>query len=147
MSKEVQTDDLMGHVNMVMRALLVAARNGAPAEGHLPFSPLYFNILRVVGGQGQMRPSQIADQLGVSRTTISTAVRALQKRDLLMSLTDESDRRALHVRLTSAGRETLDAILRQDRRNAAAMLETLDEEERVAFVATMGKVARGLSGD
>ena len=71
-SDDTQTDTLMGHVNAIMRALLVAAKRGAPAEGQLPFNPLYFNILRVVGARGRVRPSQIADELSVSRTTIST---------------------------------------------------------------------------
>ena len=142
---EKQTDALMGHVNAIMRALLVAARRGAPAEGQLPFNPLYFNILRVVGAKGSIRPSQIADDLSVSRTTISTAVKALQRRGLLETSADATDRRALHLSLSADGRATRDAILRQDKRNAAAMLETLDASERDAFVLTMGKVARGLS--
>ena len=145
MSDDEQTKVLMGHVNAIMRALLVAARRGAPAEGQLPFNPLYFNILRVVGAKGSVRPSQIADELSVSRTTISTAVKSLQKRGLLETAADATDRRALHLSLSRTGRATREAILRQDLRNAAAMLETLDYAERDAFVETMGKVARGLS--
>lgn len=146
MSDDTQADTLMGHVNAIMRALLVAAKRGAPAEGQLPFNPLYFNILRVVGARGRVRPSQIADELSVSRTTISTAVKALQRRGLLDVSADASDRRALHLTLSAAGKATRDAILRQDKRNAAAMLETLAPSERDAFVTTMGTVARGLSG-
>ncbi|MEO0915159.1 MAG: hypothetical protein AAFY59_19590, partial [Pseudomonadota bacterium] len=57
----------------------------------------------------------------------------------------ESDGRAIRLRLSAGGQATRDAILRQDIRNAAAMLQTLDESERDAFVATMGRVASGLS--
>ena len=145
MPQDAQIQDLMGHVNAIMRALLVAAKRGAPAEGQLPFNPLYFNMLRVVGAKGSFRPSQLADELTVSRTTISTAVKALQKRGLLDATPDASDRRALKLSLSTKGQQTLDAIRRQDLRNAAAMLETLPDGERTAFVATMGKVAKGLS--
>ena len=145
MSDDAQAEDLMGHVNAIMRALLVAARSGAPAEGQLPFNPLHFNILRVVGAKGSIRPSQIADELKVSRTTISTAVKSLLKRGLLDASADVSDGRALHLNLSNEGQAVRDAILRQDKRNAAAMLDTLDRSERDAFVSTMGKVARGLS--
>lgn len=145
MSEDERTLALMGHVNGIMRALLVAAKHGAPAEGQLPFNPLYFNILRVVAAKGTVRPSEIADVLRVSRTTISTAVKSLKTRGLLEAGADESDGRAVHLRLTPTGQETRDAILRQDIRNAAAMLATLDETERDAFVATMGRVATGLS--
>ncbi|QBF29940.1 MarR family winged helix-turn-helix transcriptional regulator [Thalassococcus sp. S3] len=146
MSNETSADELAGYVNMIMRAMLVAGRSGAPAEGRLPFNPLYFNMLRVLSAEGGARPSRLAEILSVPRTTISTAVKALEKRGLLRSEPDSQDRRALSVGLTGEGEEVLAAILRQDRRNAAAMLASLEEEERAHFMRAMKKVARGVSG-
>lgn len=145
MPEDERTLALVGHVNGIMRALLVAAKHGAPAEGQLPFNPLYYNILRVVAAKRSARPSEIADALRVSRTTISTAVKSLKNRGLLEATADESDGRAVHLRLSQSGQAIRDAIMRQDTRNAAAMLKTLDESERDAFVDTMGRVASGLS--
>lgn len=144
MSDDALVDELAGHVNLIIRALLVAGRQGAPAEGRLPFNPLYFNILRIVGREGPVRPSRIAGDLSVPRTTVSAAVKALAKRELLSTGADATDGRALAVRLTDQGTDVLDAILRQDRRNAAAMLRALDETERRTFVRAIGRVAHGV---
>ncbi len=145
MTQDDRTEELTGYVSLIIRALLVAGRNGAPAEGRIPFNPLYFHMLRILGDTGGTRPSAIADGLSVPRTTISTAVKALGKRGLVQTSADKTDGRALSVSLTQEGREVLDAILRQDTRNSAAMLATLDESERDAFVRALGKVARGLN--
>ena len=138
------TDELAGYVSTIIKALLVAGRKGAPAEGRLPFNPLYFHILRLVGAVEGCRPSHLADELGVARTTVSTALKALGRRNLVTTGSDPTDGRALIVALTAEGRDVRDAILRQDRRNAAAMLAALPEPDQQAFVAALGKVAAGL---
>ncbi|MEM7546328.1 MAG: MarR family winged helix-turn-helix transcriptional regulator [Pseudomonadota bacterium] len=138
---------LAGHVNGIIRALLVAGRQGAPAEGRIPFNPLYFNILRTLGADGPCRPSFIADRLAVPRTTMSTAIKALTRKKLITTSVDEADRRATALSLSAGGQSVLDAILRQDLRNATAMLTILDKEERAAFVAAIGKVATGISAE
>ena len=146
-SDEALADALADHVNLIVRALLVAGREGAPMEERLPFNPLYFNILRVLGREGALRPSRLADALTVPRTTISTAVKALAKRGLVATRADETDGRAMAVELTAQGRDVLEAILRQDKRNAAAMLAALGAEERDLFVRTIGKVAKAIGSD
>lgn len=147
MTDDDAIETLAGHISMIIGALLVAGRNGAPAEGRIPFNPLYFHLLRILGSDGAVRPSYLADRLSVPRTTISTAIKALQKRGLLDTAADQTDGRALSVTLTDEGREVLEAILRQDRRNAAAMLSALDEPDKAAFIDALGKVARGVSGN
>lgn len=136
---------LAGHVNGVIRALLVAGRRGAPAEGRLPFNPLYFNVLRTIGAQGPCRPSYIADHLAVPRTTISTAIKTAALRSLIETAPDENDGRAMSLTLSKEGRDVVDAILRQDLRNSTAMLEALDPNERQDFVRALEKVVTGIS--
>lgn len=144
---EELTRELARHVNGIIRALLVAGRRGPPAEGRIPFNPLYFNILRTLDADGPCRPSHVAERLMVPRTTVSTAMKALARRGLINAGPDAADGRALSLALTQEGRAVLAAILRQDRRNAAAMLEALDPGERAAFVAALGKVTRGVAGE
>ncbi len=139
-----QSAALASAISGIIAALLVAGRSGAPAEGRIPFNPLYFHLLRRIDADGRVRPSVLADDLGVSRTTVSTALKALQGRGLLTTAPDPTDGRAHVAMLTDEGREVLQAIQRQDLRNAEAMLASLDEDERSAFVAAATKVARGL---
>ncbi|UWR22050.1 MarR family winged helix-turn-helix transcriptional regulator [Sulfitobacter sp. S190] len=146
MNDDPQIDALAGHINLIIRGFLVAGRAGAPAEGKLPFNPLYFNMLRLLGERSAMRPSQIADILHVPRTTVSTAVRALKGRGLVVVEADETDKRAIALGLSEEGVEVLSSIIRQDKRNAGAMLSVLSKPERDAFVSAMGKVAHAASG-
>ena len=141
MSVEKLANELAGHVGVLMKAFLVSERQGAPAEGKLPFNPLYFNMLKLLRILGRATPSEIADKLAVPRTTVSTAVKALHKRGLLKTAPSEDDGRSIHVFLTEAGSEAVAAILRQDVRNATAMLLCLDDNDRVRFVEAFGKIA------
>ncbi|MEM7644694.1 MAG: MarR family transcriptional regulator [Pseudomonadota bacterium] len=145
---DVEPDDaerVADAVSGIIRALLVAGRKGAPAEGKLPFNPLYFHMLRHLRNQGPSRPSDIADQLSVSRTTLSTAAKALTGRGLLGRAPDPKDGRAHVLTLTPDGEEAVEAIMRQDRRNAQAMLDNLsDPQERAVFIIALQKVASGL---
>ncbi|MEM7487918.1 MAG: MarR family winged helix-turn-helix transcriptional regulator [Pseudomonadota bacterium] len=146
MTMDGDVDRVAASVSGIVQALLVAGRKGAPAEGRLPFNPLYFHMLRHLRSHGPSRPSDIADGLGASRTTLSTAAKALSGRGLLGRVPDPNDGRAHMLTLTAEGEAAVDAILRQDRRNAEAMLESLvDPEERAVFVTALEKVAAGLT--
>lgn len=145
MSDKEIVDDLAGSVSLIIKALLVSGRQGAPAEGRIPFNPLYFHLMRALDRDGPTRPSDIADALAVPRTTISTAVKALQKRDLLATAPDETDGRAITVDLTSEGKDVVSAILRQDHKNALAMLSALQNDERETFVRLLGKIAQTIN--
>ena len=141
---EELSEALTGALSGIIGALLVAGRRGAPAEGRLPFNPLYFHMLRRLSA-APSRPSAIADGLGVSRTTVSTAARALEARGLVARASDPGDARAVLLRLTEEGEEVVGAILRQDRRNAEAMLGLLAPEDRAAFVRAARLISEGLS--
>ena len=82
----------------------------------------------------------------VPRTTISTAVTSLTKRGIVQSEKDKNDRRAVVLSLTAQGTEVIAAIIRQDLRNAGAMLSALDDTEQEALLSVLGKVSRHLSG-
>lgn len=141
MSDKKLANELAGHVGVLMKAFLVSERQGAPAEGKLPFNPLYFNLLKLLHVSGHAMPSEIAEKLIVPRTTVSTAIKALQKRQLLDTTPSESDGRSIDVFLTEAGTEAVEAILRQDLRNATAMLSCLDDNDRAHFVESFAKIA------
>ena len=141
---EDRRDALAEAISGIIGALLVAGRKGAPAEGLLPFNPLYFHMLRRLW-TAPSRPSALADGLGVSRTTLSTAARALETRGLVARGADPGDARAVLLRLTDEGRVVVAAIRRQDRRNAEAMLRLLEPGDRAAFVAAARRIAEGLS--
>lgn len=142
---EGANEQLAKHISTIIKNLLVTGRQGAPAEGRLAFNPLHFQMLRIVGANQATRPSDIADELAVPRTTISAAVKALQNKGLVLTAADETDGRAIAISLTDDGKEVLAAIERQDNRNATAMLEALSPQERPKFLEAMGKIANAIA--
>jgi len=136
-----ESERLARAISILIRTLLVAGRKGAPAEGKIPFNPLYFHLLRYLNAQGPTRPSALAGVFGVSKTTLSTAAKALEKRDLLEKAPDPDDGRAHRLVLKPEGAEVVAAIERQDLRNAQAMLSSLDPEQVEPFLAAMERIA------
>ena len=146
MASSEEVERLARSISQIIAALLVANRQGEPAEGLLPFNPLHFHLLRLLAANEAMRPSALADALGVARTTVSTAVRALQKRNLVASEADPTDGRAQILRLTPVGALVVSAIERQDLRNAGAMLQGVAPERASVFVDVIEEIAMRLSG-
>lgn len=136
---------LAKHISVIIKNLLVTGRLGAPAEGRLAFNPLYFQMLRIIGNNNTIRPSELAADLAIPRTTISAAVKALQKKGLVETKPDDSDGRAITIGLTNDGTEVLAAIERQDNRNADAMLSSLPKRDRVVFLRAMASIAERIS--
>jgi len=128
-----------------VRTFLVAGRAGAPAEGRLPFNPLNFHLLEQLADHGAMRPSDLAAALGVPRSTLSSAISALEKRQLVTKEPDPDDGRAKRVSLLDEGQHTADAIKRQNLMNAGVVLALLDERDQTLFCTMIEKAAERLS--
>jgi DNA-binding MarR family transcriptional regulator len=93
--------------------------------------------------EGPMRLNDLAARMGISAPTASRAVDALADAGLIERLTDPNDRRALHIELTSEGRDRVErrkarvaeafhpaasGINRADRRRLAELLAQLADE-------------------
>lgn len=79
---------------------------------------------------GGVRVGTVARRVGVTLPATGRQLRRLERRGLVELATDDADRRATLARLTPAGRDVRDAILRYrrrillDRAGALAALET-----------------------
>lgn len=140
-----EIERLARSVHLLIRVFLVSGRAGAPAEGKIPFNPLYFHFLGVLWDEGPTRPSALADILGVPRTTLSTASRALQNRGLITAAKDATDGRAQLLALTKDGEDVIASIRRQDRRNMAAILRLLDDNRRTVLIEALEEVTRSIA--
>lgn len=86
-------------------------------------------------------PSDVARHFDVAMTTISSATDRLAKRQLIERHRPEGDRRAVALRLTSAG-ETYVAAQEQAYHNMfRSMLGKLTNDERDSFIRIMAKIA------
>lgn len=134
-------------IHMLIRAFLVSGRVGRPAQGKLPFNPLYFHMLGHIREEGPTRPSVLAEVLGVPKTTLSTASKALQNRGLIEQMKDPDDGRAQRLALTPEGLDTAEAILQQDLENMQALLSQLSPDERGPLLDQLERVVSGIMAD
>lgn len=84
-----------------------------------------------------VRPGQLATLEGISPSTLTRLIASLEETGLLMRMTDPSDGRVSHLRLSDEGRETLARI--RGRRNAALQqrIAALSEVERTALATAL----------
>jgi DNA-binding MarR family transcriptional regulator len=64
-------------------------------------------ILISVGTRDITLPGEIAQYIGVNRTSVSRSLRQMEKKKLLQRSDGTDDRRTTHIRLTRAGKQAL----------------------------------------
>jgi len=83
---------------------------GVCAEGYSRLKPAHVGLFRYEGLEGR-RPTQLAEQMQMSKQAINELLRHLERLGYLELKTDPDDRRARRVSLTDRGRR-LDARVR-----------------------------------
>ncbi|MFT3715891.1 MAG: MarR family transcriptional regulator [Gordonia sp. (in: high G+C Gram-positive bacteria)] len=100
---------------------------------------LSMTLLRVIGILRDRTPtmSELADHLGLDRSSITGLVDRAAARGLLQKVTDTADRRAVRVRLTPAGRNLADTGVTEIREALAPLVDHLDSDARGALTALL----------
>jgi len=96
-----------------------------------------------------VRAGQLARHLGVVPSTLSEALKRLERLGYLLRTRRIGDRRSVELRLTEAGAEALAAGSVLDARRVQRLLSRLRPEERrhaVAGLALLAKAARAMEG-
>ena len=132
-------------IHFLIRLFLVSGRSGAPAEGRLPFNPLYFHMLGHLRESGPTRPSDLAEKFEVARSTVSTASNALINRGLMEKQPDPTDGRAHLLALTEEGSEVAQAIYRQDIVNMTLLLDQLEAGQIEPLLVQLETIVEGLA--
>jgi DNA-binding MarR family transcriptional regulator len=79
-------------------------------ESDSALDPVAQLLLRMVIGQGPVRSSELAEQVGLSRPAVSRRVASLESAGLVASVRDPQDGRASLLSATDDGRARIDAI-------------------------------------
>lgn len=103
---------------------------------------LEVELLRLTAVRPGLRVGEAAAELGLAPNTVSTVVTRLVENGLLERTPDDADRRAVHLKLTAAGKSRRAA--RRDLRRAvvASALDRLDEDDRRLLSGAMPALAR-----
>ncbi len=91
-----------------------------------------------------LSPSALAEQVGVTRATMTGLLDGLEKDSLLERCADPTDRRKLTVRLTSNGIRTLQNMLPDYYDRIGKLMRHLDAHEREQFIALLQRVNAGI---
>jgi DNA-binding MarR family transcriptional regulator len=89
------------------RAARVLARRFDEALRPAGLTNGQFSMLMSMNRPGQVRMREVASLLGMDRTTLTAALKTLEKRGLVTTEPDPEDRRGRLLVLTEAGRERL----------------------------------------
>jgi DNA-binding MarR family transcriptional regulator len=74
--------------------------------------------------------SDVAEALGISQSTATTACKRLEAAGLITRTRSEADERVVEVSLTDLGRDTVEGWRRRRREAVVELLAPLDESER-----------------
>jgi DNA-binding MarR family transcriptional regulator len=120
------------------RGQLMGLIRASNTPGH---SPLAVELLRAVVEAGEIRASDLASELFVTKTSISRYVNEMVKEGLLIQHRDPSDGRATLLSVSASGRRELD----EREKNRTALLRDLCRGWPKGDVATLTKLLQRLN--
>ncbi|KJB87775.1 MarR family transcriptional regulator [Paenibacillus sp. E194] len=138
------------------QAILVAARLmeagaklGHAAEVHFARFGLSTGRYRLLAdledNGGEELPSQLANNLGVTRATVTGLIDTLERDGLVTRRASASDGRQKSVVLTDQGANKLREMAPEHFARLEAMVGLLTAEERTVFLDLLGRVTEGIS--
>jgi DNA-binding MarR family transcriptional regulator len=103
-------------------------------------TPTQFTALIKIVEQGPLGQNRLGRLAAMDPATIQGVVRRLIARNLVASMPDPADRRAVLLAPTAAGRHLVDVALAPARSITAATLAPLDRAEQRQFLALLRKM-------
>lgn len=91
-----------------------------------------------------LKPSEVAEKLGVSRATASGLIQKLEKQALISRFDDSSDRRQHLIGITEEGRALIRTILPDYYRRISAVMSPLDADEQKMFLLLLSKLDKSV---
>jgi len=107
----------------------------------------HFNIMALVKECGSILPSQISDELKLSRPTTSKYLKYLKANGLIVTTKSGNDHRSYTVCLTQVSNKIIENILDGQRDNAQIALHILTEHEAEQFAQIAAKITMALDSE
>ncbi len=122
------------------RAARATSRQYAKIMGTSGLKATQFSALAILAEIESESITDLADKLGLERTSMSRTLRPLAREDLI-SVSDEGSRRSKEVKITKAGRQRLQECLPLWRKAQAQFTESLGPEEAATLRSLLRKIA------
>lgn len=124
----VRDNCLCLHVQRAARAL---ARRYDTALKPFGLNNGQFSLLMSLNRPEPPRMGAVAELLSMDRTTLTAALKPLERRGLVVSVADGTDRRSRRLKLTDAGRDLLAEALPTWKKTQAATGKLLADKEKL----------------
>ena len=134
------TDEQMIKIGAAFDAFTRRHKLADAGGAERPLNELDKQVLLFAGDNPGCGPSDVARFLAVPNTTISSATDRLVKRGLLDRGRIETDRRAIALRLSKDGQETVVALRQVHQDLYRMMLQRLSLIEREQFISIITKI-------
>lgn len=106
----------------------------------LGLNPHQSRALRVIGEDGPLRPSELADRLGIVARSATDSVSGLVTAGYVERQVDPDDRRAHLLALSPAGRAALAQVATIRTEVGTAFFGRLDESDRAALARVLSRL-------
>jgi DNA-binding MarR family transcriptional regulator len=119
--------------------ILMSERNAA-ALAPFDIDPRELGVLIVIDTYEPASQQQVAERIGIDRTTMVAMLDALEAKGLLLRRPDAKDRRRNVVELTPVGHDTLARAIAASDTAEAELLEPLTPEEAAQLRDLLGRI-------
>lgn len=90
-------------------------------------------------------PSLLAEKIGITRASMTGLLDGLEQSGLVQRIFNQSDRRRVQIRLTSAGQARLDAVMPDYYQRLKLCMSGLSEPQRTQLQVLLGIIDTGMS--
>lgn len=111
---------------------------GLAAHG-LSHGKLRVLITMYTSSHKMFTPSEIAEQQGISRPTVTGLLDGLERDGIVERISHSNDRRMVMVRLTDSGTEMLQKVLPEIFLKVSRLMSEFDEQDRQTLIALLDK--------
>ncbi len=125
-------DDVLALYHLIRRASHPVHR----AE----MTPEQYWLLRILRRAGGMSIGQLAEALGVTGSSVTTACKRLEKMGLVTRERQADDERMVRVTLTTQGMQKIEAWQQQRREFLARLLAPLDQADQEELHRLIGRI-------
>jgi DNA-binding MarR family transcriptional regulator len=142
-----ETDPLLEVVQKTARRLVALTASAllhvdSPVAVSLPGH----RVLVLIAIGGITAPSDLADELEVTRPAIAQILRRLEAKKLIVRRAHGEDGRRSVLSVTARGRALVDAVTRERARRLRPALKKLSERERAGLLDGLTRLEQALSG-
>jgi DNA-binding MarR family transcriptional regulator len=118
---------------------------GVVAAGYDDLNAAHVGLWRYPGLDG-LRPSQLADQVGITKQSVNDLLGHLERRGYLRRVPDSDDGRARVIRLTPRGRRLQETVYAEARAAQAQIAEILGPRRFAQLHSSLEMLTELLSG-